>query len=205
MILGAAKWADRDTWFSQVNNALETELRKLGVVHWLQSCGASAAATCAAAVGYDVTITAPGGWIMQADQIINDYLNDPGNYIKMQAVAPELDPSLDPGNRHAPYYPLAAREVLGAQAIYLYPFHAQTMADHLRRGRAIQVCINPPGHYLAVVAWDAATGEYIYNDPWPGRPRVPAADGFNTRMTTAEYNSIVAEAVLWCPPGDKGE
>jgi len=202
MIFGARYWSDRWRYHSQVNNPTEEELRKLGYARWLQSCGSSSAAMGAAVVGYDVEIRCPGGYILPADEAITDYLNDPTNYPKFRVAAPWVDPVKEPGNRHAAYYPLAAREVLGARALHWTTVTPAKIVEQLRRGRAVQGCIVPPGHYLLIVAYDPATEELIYHDPWPTRRPAWAGDGFCRRFTELELETIVSEAVIWCPPGD---
>lgn len=194
MIVGARRWNDPECYFRQDNNATEEELRKLGFSHWLQSCGSSAAATCAACVGYDVTIRCPGGYIIPADEALTDYLNDPSNYAAFKREAPWIDPTREPGNRHAAYYPLAARAVLGATARHWTGATPARIVEQLRMGRAVQACIVPPGHYVAVVAWDEDAGELVYHDPWPGRV---GGDGFARRFTEAGAGALVAEAVVW--------
>lgn len=202
MIVGARFWNDRDRYYSQVNNPTEEELRKLGFSAWLQSCGSSAGATCAAAVGYFLEIRCPGGYLLPADEAITDYLNDPGNYAKLRREASWIDPGVQPGNRHAAYYPIAAREIFGARAVHWVQATPQRIVDQVRRTRAVQGCISPPGHYLAIVAYDPATEELIYHDPWPSRKASWYGDGFCRRFTELELETIVSEAVIWCPPGD---
>jgi hypothetical protein len=205
MIFGAVHWADRSRYFVQTNNPTEEELRKLGFKAWLQSCGSSAGAMGAAVVGYDISIRCPGGYVLPADEALTDFFNDPGNYPKFRLAAPKIDPAAEPGNRHAAYYPIAAREVLGVTAAHWWGVTPGRIVEHLRRRRAVQACIDPPGHYIIVVAYDPATEELIYNDPWPTRKPQWHGDGFNQRFTALEVEAIVSEGVIWLPPGDAGE
>ena len=204
MIVGARYWDDRSRYFSQVNNPFEEGLRKLGFQKWLQSCGSSAGARGATAVGWDVAIRCPGGYEIPADEALTDFLNDPNNYPTFRETAPWIDPSIEPGNRHAVYYPIAAREVFGARAQWWGAVTPARIVEQVRAGRAVQACIAPPGHYLTVVAYDIATEELIYDDPWPTRLARWNGDGFNRRFTEAELEDIVSEGVVWFPPGDGG-
>jgi hypothetical protein len=127
-------------------------------------------------------------------------MNNPRNYDAMRAEG--IIPEREPNNRHARLYPVCVRALWGILAKWLSPFAPYMMLGHLRLGRTFQVCINPPGHYLAVVAYDTATQEFIGNDSWTTRNRTPMlpARGFNFRLTEAEVQSIVPEAIVYYPP-----
>lgn len=202
MIVGAVKWNDRKTYYVQANDFLETILGKLGYAQPWQSCGPNAACSCLEALGWELFTLTRGGYSVPADDLLTEWLNNPRNY---KMLGPGPDPVREPNNRHARYYPSATRALWNIGSRWLAPFSWRDLDGHLARHRAVMVCINPPGHYISVVAMDQATGEYIANDPWPGRKRVPPmnGDGFNIRLTDAERDSIVSEAVLFYPPGDQ--
>jgi hypothetical protein len=161
-------------------------LKKMGA-KWLETCGPTAAANCLAALGYDLTITCPGGWIPQPEEILEDFLNDPRNYSDMRAARPNLDPATIPGNRVPQYYPLAVSRVFKAQANYIEGHSFDALVDHLSKGMAVQLCLVNPGHYIAAVAYDSDTHEIIFRDPWP--ERFPDGNGFNRRMSATEYQA----------------
>jgi hypothetical protein len=63
------------------------------------------------------------------------------------------------------------------------------VSEKLSAGKAVQLCLVKPGHYIAAVAYDEARREIIYNDPWP--ERFPDKNGFNRRLTEGEYRANV--------------
>ncbi len=201
-MIGNAGWSDVQRVYSQVNNPMEEELRKLGYAHWLQSCGSSAAATGMAVVGWDMVIRCPGDYAPQADQMLNDFLNDPNVYMLLRAAAPWINPTLVPNNRNAAHLPVAGLHVFGARGLYWNPLKVDGILDQLRRGRAVQVCINPPGHYIPIVAFNEESKQFVYHDPWPGRKADWNGNGFARELSPDEVRTIVAEGVVWCPPID---
>jgi hypothetical protein len=198
MIVGAKNWNDRQTWYRQRNDVLEEIRRKLGDAHVLQSCGSNAAGSCMEAVGWDITTQTKGGYSIPADDLLTEYMNNVRNYDKFRTLG--VEPTLEPNNRRAILYPLAVRELWGVKAIHITPFSWGEMMSHLLAGQSLQVCISPPGHYLAVVAYDRDGDEYIYNDSWEDRKPEWNGDGFNRRLTEMELRSIVSEAVAYYPP-----
>jgi len=186
MITGAKLWNDRSTYFRQDNNPTETMLKKMGG-KWLETCGPTAAANCLAALGYDLTITCPGGWVPQPEEILEDFLNDPRNYPDMRAVRSNLDPASIPGNRVPQYYPLAVSRVFKALGNYVESHSFDALVDHLSKGMAVQLCLMTPGHYIAAVAYDDETHEVLYRDPWP--ERFADGNGFNRRMSATEFQA----------------
>jgi hypothetical protein len=173
MILGAKLWDDKSTYYSQLNNPLETFLKKLGVKGWLETCGPTAAINCLAALGYDLTIKYPGGWEPQPESVLEDWLNDPRNYPEMKLARPNLDPSTYPGNRIPQYYPIAVMRVFGKHGQYIEGLPFEIVCRKLEEGCTVQLCLIEPGHFIGAVAYDKDTNEIIYRDPWKG---------FNLRM-----------------------
>jgi hypothetical protein len=90
--------------------------------------------------------------------------------------------------------------VFGARAEYLPAINLPAIMCELAAGRAVQLCLMPPGHYVAAVAWDKATEEIIYPDPWPGRRPQWAGDGFARRTTLEEEAAIQPYVVVYEPP-----
>ena len=199
MIVGARKWADRNTYYTQENNIAELWLKLFSVPHPLQTCGASAAANCAAAVGYDLTTRTPGGWVVSGDDALILWFSAPVNAETIKHMV-GIDPSEIPASRYAALYPMAAVKVFGACCSRITAVSKDIICGWLRKSYAVQACISPPGHYLAIVAYDEATGELIYNDSWSTRKAQWGGDGFNRRLTSVEETTLVPEAVVWAPP-----
>jgi hypothetical protein len=184
MIDGAKYWNDRTCYHVQTNNPTEEQLRKAKLASFLETCGGSAAANCCCAIRGNIEIKCPGGFILQNDEVAADYLNDKRNYDKFRGIRPDLNPEKIQGNRVPQYYPVMAREVFKVRAEYFDRLFLPAIAKYLASGAAIQICLQKPGHYLAVVARDAVTDELIYHDSWPARV---GGDGFCKRMGRPEF------------------
>lgn len=193
MIHGPRYWNDRERYYTQVNNPTEEQLRKAGVSGWLETCGPTAAVNCLGALGADLTITCPGRYRPQPEEVLADYLNDPANYGALRAARPDVDPSEIQGNRVPQDYPVAVREVFGVRVQYLESLGWLGVVGQIRAGHSVQICLIKPGHYLAAVAWDEVTNELIYHDSWPARV---GGDGFCRRMSRDAYEGNVRPYVI---------
>jgi len=192
-IKGAKFWDDRDRLHSQENNPTEAYLKatlketKLG---WLESCGPSASVNCLDALGYDIVIECPGVFIPQSEEVLMDYFNDPNNKTKLNAIR-AMDESI-PENRVPQYYPVAVQEVFNAKAAFQWGKNFDSIVTMLVEGRAVQLCLIKPGHYIAAVAYDEDTKEIIYHDSWGAR-FPDGKGGFARRMSKAEYDQNVKD------------
>lgn len=189
MIKGVKFWNDRDCYFVQTNNPTEEILRKGrndGV--WLVSCGPSAAVMCIAAMGFDVEVKTPGGYKPQSEEVLMDFFNDPRNYSELKAARPETPPDMWHGNEIPQFYPVAVPAVFGVKACFVWSAPFVTVAAELQAGKAVQLCLKKPGHYIAAVAYDDERDEIIFNDPWPNRFK--DKKGFNRRMGRADFNNV---------------
>ncbi len=179
MITGAKFWNDSDRFYSQSNNPTENLLRKRNSLSALESCGPTAAVNCLAALGYTLTIFTPGSYFPQPEEVLLDYFNDPRNADRLQKERTDISVDQMPPNRVPQFYPLAVHEVFGAVADFSW-ITGFDIQHHLEAGRAIQILMRMPSHYIAVLAYDSDTGEVIINDPWPeGRAD---GKGFNIRI-----------------------
>lgn len=199
MIAGTKYWDRRDRHHVQTNNPTEEQLRKHGVGSWLETCGATAAVNCLAATGCDLTIRCPGPYQPQPEEVLADWLNDPRNYGELRLARPDWNPEAAPGNRVADYYPRAVSAVFGARAEYIPRISYRNIVELLVTGSALQLCLMPPGHYIAAVAYDKATQEIIFHDSWPGRRPQWGGDGFARRMIGTEEAAIQPYVVVYPP------
>jgi hypothetical protein len=184
MIVGLLRWNDPDTYYSQENNPTEQVLKKL------ESCGPTSATMICAATGAHVDIITPGGYKPQSEEVLCDYMNDRRNYDKLRAARPDLVPGTYLGNEIPQYYTVSVPEVFGVGAQYREGISLDGILLALKDNRGTMVCLKSPGHFLAVVAFDDATGELIYNDPWAGDPwpmNLKGTPGFNRRMSAQEF------------------
>jgi hypothetical protein len=187
MIKGVQFWNDRDCYYTQTNNPTEEILRKRSDGSWLVSCGPSAAVTCIAAMGFNVRCGCPGGYVPQSEEVLMDFFNDPRNYAALTAARPDTPPDVWHGNEAPQFYPVAVKSVFGVNARFEWGNDYSRITGYLAEGKAVQLCLVKPGHYIAAVAYDDERQEIIFNDPWPAR--FPDGNGFNRRMGKAECKS----------------
>jgi hypothetical protein len=186
-IKGAIRWNDRQAFYVQTNNPTEMIIRRIDD-QWLQSCGPTAAVMCCAVLDLDVAVTTSGGYQAQPEEILMDALNDPRSWPELRQIR-KLDPQEYAGNEVPQYYPWGVSRVFGATARFVWEHSWRRLAELLKDGHAVQLCLEDPGHYIAAVAYDSLEDEVIYHDPWPAR--FEDNEGFARRMDEDEYRTNV--------------
>jgi len=186
MIKGTERWYDNATYYSQSNNPTETFLKAaMGELKsWLETCGPTAAVNCLAAMGKNVKIECPGIYEPQPEEVLMDYFNDPRNSQKLKEIR-DL-PSNIPGNRVPQFYPQAVYDVFRQRCIFRWGSNFDDVTDHILYGKAVQLCLKKPGHYIAVIAYDDKEDELIFNDPW-GERFPDGKGGWHRRLTQDEF------------------
>ncbi len=187
-IHGTSHWNDRNKAYYQQSNNPTEHMLKVRLPHgisWLETCGPTAAINCIASMGNPVEIYTPGGYLPQPEEVLSDWFNDPQNFERMKHIWSVLSPEEVAGNEVLDWYPLALRQVFDVAAHLVSDLTAQDAVAHLCSGGALQICLKSPGHYLALVAYDDITNEFIYHDSWA--ERWPEGDGFCRRMTMNEF------------------
>lgn len=185
MIKGVQFWNDRDCYYVQTNNPTEEILRKRSDGGWLVSCGPSAAVSCLSAMGYDVEVRCPGTYKPQSEEVLMDFFNDPRNYKELKQARPDTPPDVWHGNEVPQFYPVAIPAVFGVSARFEWGNNFNKITSLLTEGKAVQLCLINPGHYIAAIAYDDEAGEIIFNDPW--QERFADKNGFNRRMNKVEF------------------
>ncbi len=191
----------RTHYYTQTNNNTEILLKKYKGSGYLVSCGPTAMLNCISPFGYDVDITSPTGkWFFQPEECVTDFLNDVRNYPKLKSIRDvDLENASFAGQEIPQYYPYAASILFGATARFDGFWKNWSMiVDHIKGGGTVQICLENPGHYLAVVGYDSTLDVLIYNDPWPGRH--DDGNGFHVSMDKVEYNTNVKSYVIWYYP-----
>jgi hypothetical protein len=140
-------------------------------------------------MGHKVAIHCPGSYRPQSEEVLMDFFNDPRNYEALRKARPDTPPEKWHGNEVPQFYPVAVPAVFGVKAEFMFGNSFDKIATFLQSGRAVQLCLVTPGHYIAAVAYDSETREIIFNDPWPGR--FSDGNGFNRRMGEAEVKANV--------------
>lgn len=190
-IIGLPYWDDRDKYYIQTNNSLEQALRRYKAAHSVVTCGPTAAVNCLAAMGVDLSTYTPGGWGPQPEDVLTLWFHDPRNWSLLEQIRPETAPNnTDYSPNEVPqYYPAAVRSVFDVPAQFKWGADFKTIAKHIEQGKAVQICLIAPGHYVAVVAIDAENRELIYHDSYP--QRFGGGDGFAQRMGVEELETNV--------------
>ena len=153
----------------------------------LETCGPTASLNCQASLGREVGIRTRGGYSLQPEDVLATYFNDPNNFDAMRRSWPGLDPEMLPGNEVAHWYPLAVREVFGNSCEFVGAIAFEKAAEHIRKGRTMQVCLRSPRHFIALVAYDEELSEFIIKDGWGSR--WPDGDGFCKRLSRSKYET----------------
>lgn len=189
MIHGALKWDDRNTFYTQDNNPTEEQLRKHGIKSYLETCGPTAAVNCLSAMGKNTDLDNLPGEVIQPEEALSDFLNDPKNYDALRNERPDLNPAGIPGNRVPQYYPYAIKKLFNVTCDFRWSLTFDDIAKSVKNKRAIQICFRNPGHYVGVVAYDDVVDELIYRDPWPGNP-MNKNGGFNERLKRSKFSNV---------------
>jgi hypothetical protein len=113
-----------------------------------------------------------------------DFFNDPRNYAALKAARPDTPPDVWYGNEVPQFYPVAVPAVFAVGAEFFWGNDFDKISAWLVQGKAVQMCLVKPGHYIAAVAYDDQAQEIIFNDPWP--ERFADGNGFNRRIGRAE-------------------
>jgi hypothetical protein len=201
MIKGAIYWNDPDKYYIQTNNPTEEILRKSLVkvnqllkeegiakyIGFLESCGSSSGVNCSAVHNYNLEIICPGDYKPQPEECLNDWFNDPRNYSLLEKVRKDIGPEDLPGNRVPQYYPPAMKAVFNVECEFVWVATHHQLADYFSKGYSVQLLLRSPSHYIAGVAYDFSTSEFIINDSWPGRFKDDKG-GFNRRMISSMDN-----------------
>ena len=172
--VGAKYWNDGARFYTQENNPTEAYNKARlasGAKYWLETCGPTAAVNCLAAMGKNIAIICPGLYLPQPEEVLMDYMNDPRNSDKFKGVRDlGKDAKRIPENQVPQYYPLSVYEVFGVRARFEWGADWNQVTKELDRGRAVQVALKIPGHYISVVAYDSDKRDKIfYNDSWGSR------------------------------------
>lgn len=191
MIYGAPRWSNPDTYYSQVNNSVESLLRVVLPGDWLESCGPTAMASCIDAIGC-INTAKLGKYEPQVEDIITLFLNDPRNNLAKIRNVPGI-----PGNRVPQYYPFAAKALFNVQSKFVWTGDdADVVIDALMRQAAVQLCFKTPGHFVAVVAYDSDKHELIYNDSNATQFKTRGG-GFNLRMPIKSFTRFQGYAIIY--------
>jgi hypothetical protein len=155
---------------------------------WLQSCGPTAAVNCLAVLGYSLQVECPGTYHPQPEEVLMDYFNDPRNSEKLKQIR-DLDYTHLPMNEVPQLYPQAVMDVFCAHGEFTWIGTFAGVAGAVDEGKTVQVSLDDPGHYIAIIAYDEQTDELIINDPWPSR--FHDGNGFNRRFSRNSFNRNV--------------
>jgi len=201
MIKGVTNWNDRNRFWVQTKNGVEAILKVAlpkgtdGIPHgWLETCGPTSCVNVLDAMGKPIDCKSPGGGTLRPSDFLALWMNEPQNFAAMAKAVPSItDVDQYMENEIAAFYPEAVRQVFGVTGEYTEGKGFDWLASQVQSGRGAMICLKNPGHFLAVLAYDDATQEFIYNDSWPNRTKT---DGWNLRLTKSEFQTNVKPYAL---------
>ena len=193
MIKGTKYWEADDRYYSQENNPTEAYNRARvaeGAKHILETCGPTMAVNCIAAMHSPevLAVTCAGSYKPQPEEVLMDYFNDPRNSAVLRSI--QNLPESVPENRAAQLYPRAVMDVFGVPAVVKWSARWEHITGDLSNGYAVGLCMEEPGHYIAVIAFDDANRELIYHDSWGNRPGLRNG-GKHERMSLHELQTNI--------------
>jgi hypothetical protein len=194
MLITLPRWNDPDAYYSQTNNVVEAILGKVKADRKLESCGPTSAVMILDAIGQLDVYPTIGGWMIQPEDLLACWFNDPRNYDDMRRIRKDIDPAAIMGNEVPQWYEAAVPAVFGVPATFAYGCSPLQIRQALYNGRGVLATMVKPGHYIAIVGYDLDTNETIYHDPWPGNTwpqRYAGKPGACRRMTAAEIGENV--------------
>jgi hypothetical protein len=189
MLITLPRWNDPDAYYSQTNNVVEAILGKVKADRKLESCGPTSAVMILDAIGQLDVYPTIGGWMIQPEDLLACWFNDPRNYDDMRRIRKDIDPANIMGNEVPQWYEAAIPAVFGTMARFYWGCTPDQIVQALKNRRGVLATMVKPGHYIAIVGYDLDKNEAIYHDPWPGNTwpqRYAGKPGALRRMTAAE-------------------
>jgi hypothetical protein len=136
--------------------------------HALESCGPHAAVNALMAVHPDpasVVVGAPGGTAqIRLPDYLCVWLNTPSQLPRFSnIVGTDLTDKL--ANEYRVLYATVMLEVFGSPCQFINTHTKDSALGFLKAGKALQVALVNPKHYVTIVAYDETTDEFVYVDP----------------------------------------
>lgn len=215
-IKGVKYWDSKRAFLSQTDNPTEGLLKKVlkkYTKYYLETCGPTVACMCLLALGYDLTIWTPlmlrlknemsleemrisGVYIPQPEEVLQDWFNDKSTIAIREKIRKGVGHI--PGNRIPQYYEQSVKSVFGYKVNVEFNWRGkniQYLIKCLASGKAVHSCRK--GHYIALLAFDYNTNEFIYNDPWPTNYGLKHK-GFNERIHKDKFiNGLATFCVVY--------
>jgi hypothetical protein len=132
---------------------------------FLESCGPGAMATLMEGMDYlniNNYFRFPTGKQIQMDDAITVHMNDPRNDYYYQS-GDEMD------NRYFNSYIIAAKLLFNCQAFLLHNITFEKIVGQLIIGNGVQVMLNNPKHFIALVGYESESNTIKYHDPYGSR------------------------------------
>lgn len=177
--VGTLYWADASKYYKQNNNPIEKWSKKL------VSCGPSAAINCLAAMGLLPVARKTGEYEHQPEQDLFDAMNDEKNQPLLYRVRGDEDAKKYPANEIPQFYPPILKMLYNIDAEFVWTHDWSYITEELKRKRAVMLCLEKPGHFIAAVAYNTVKDLIIYRDPYYGR--TGPDKGAIVELTKEEY------------------
>ena len=185
---------DEKCYYSQANNSIESILSKFVRSKQLETCGSTAIVNAIATMFGEQDFLLAGGGMLQPEDVVTCWLNDPANQRELQLARLDIAPSDYMGNRVPQYFPNVVKAVFGRQASFSWGADFDDIRKLTDNGQAIICCLKDPSHYITFKDFNIETNELIYDDPWPSNywpDRHKGKSGFSRTMNLEEFESNV--------------
>ena len=203
MKLGITNWEDKNIRYDQTRNSIETIIKKIKLeirkkenadikLGYYESCGVSAFCTLMEGMGFlkeSDYPSLPNGKTIQFDDWVMMYLNDPKN-----SFSTDVD-QMD--NRLFKNYVKLGLELFDCKADYVKRPSWNDIANHLKTGDGVQLCLIKPGHYIAAIAYDDQDDKIIFHDSWGKRAGLKNNGYFEELDKTGFDKNVKEYAVIY--------
>jgi hypothetical protein len=113
-----------------------------------------------------IVVGPPGGSAqIRLPDYLMAYVNTPSHFQEFSTILPGVDLSKVEVNEYRQIIPYAMRQVFGSPAVAVQGHTKDSVIGLLKQGKALEVGLVHPKHFVAILAYDDQSDEFIYCDP----------------------------------------
>jgi hypothetical protein len=106
----------------------------------------------------------PGGARIQPSMALWIWMNDPGNYEKMER-ARKVNMNYFVPSRIPQFFPVAVKECFGFEGEFKWNKWFDNVAEEIKEGNTVQIMLKNPGHYISVIGYSEEDELLSCHDP----------------------------------------